>query len=190
MKNVLFIHSAGEQSETAGSGPLVAALRARLGSDYDLHAPTMPSPECPAATPWLRACGEHISRLGGRFVLCGHSLGGSIILKHLAEQGIPQGLAGVVSIAAPFWGAPDWDVPEFVLPENAGTRLRTLNRVALIHSRDDDVVPFEHLQRYAEILPQAVVRPLDGRGHAFTDGRVGDIVTEILRLPGFAANAA
>ena len=37
----------------------------------------------------------------------------------------------------------------------------------LYHGRDDRTVPFSHLALYAKALPNAIVRPLDGRGHQF-----------------------
>ena len=43
MKDVLFIHSAGDQSGTEGSGPLVAALRAGLAADTRLLLPSCQS---------------------------------------------------------------------------------------------------------------------------------------------------
>lgn len=46
---------------------------------------------------------------------------------------------------------------------------------------DDDIVPFEHLSHYAEKLPQATVRALDGRGHFFKDG-LPELVDDIKAL--------
>ena len=55
MRTVLFIHSAGDQSGSEGSGPLVAALRAGLAADTRLVAPIMPKPDAPDAAAWRAA---------------------------------------------------------------------------------------------------------------------------------------
>ena len=178
MKNVLFIHSAGEQSDSEGSGPLAAALRAGPGAGARLVAPIMPKPSAPDAAAWDAALAEHVREQPAPLVLVGHSLGGSVMLKYLAGHGMPDGLAGVVSIAAPFWGMADWE-QEWRLPQGFQTRLAELPRVVLYHSRDDDGVPVSHVDRYAEALPKAVVRKVDGRGHLFDDGNVADIVRDI-----------
>jgi pimeloyl-ACP methyl ester carboxylesterase len=48
--------------------------------------------------------------------------------------------------------------------------------VFFYHSRDDEVVPFEHLALYQAKLPKATVREFDGRGHQF-----GDDLSEVAR---------
>jgi uncharacterized protein len=175
--NVLFIHSSGDQSGNEGSGPLVAALRTGLPADIQFDAPIMPKPDEPDAAAWEAALGEHLRQQQAPLVLVGHSLGGSVILRYLAEHGIPAGLVGVVSIAAPFWERSGWQA-EWALPRGFEARL-AVPRITLYHSRDDDVAPVSHVDRYAEALPKAVVHKVDGRGHLFADGNVADIVADI-----------
>lgn len=182
MREVLFIHSAGTQSETEGSGLFLHALRGQLQPDIVVHAPIMPAPDSPEAGPWLEALGRHVAERQVPFALVGHSLGGSIILKYLSENPIPPLLRGVVTVAAPFWGAPDWDVSEYALSPAAGAALAAVKRLVLYHSRDDEVVSFDHLDRYATLLPHAVVRQVDGRGHIFGNGEVADMVADIRGL--------
>jgi pimeloyl-ACP methyl ester carboxylesterase len=54
--------------------------------------------------------------------------------------------------------------------------------IFLYQSRDDEVVPFEHLTKYAAKLPQAVVRELDGRGHQLGDD-LSEVAADIRSLP-------
>ena len=167
-------------NRTKAAARCLAALRAGLGADIRLAAPIMPNPGAPDAAAWEAALGDHLGGQQAPLVLVGHSLGGSLILKYLADHGKPPGLAGVVSIAAPFWGVPGWEFEQWHLPPGFEARLSDLPRIVLYHSRDDDEVPVSHLDRYAEALPQAVVRKVDGRGHMFDDGNVADIVGDIL----------
>ncbi|WP_224244179.1 alpha/beta hydrolase [Hyalangium gracile] len=189
MKEILFIHSAGPQGDLEGSGRLVAGLKRALPSGYTLQAPLMPAPDAPRARPWLEALARHVARARPPFALVGHSLGGSLILKYLAENPVPGGLVGVVSVAAPFWNAPDWEVAEFALPPNAGERLASVPRIVLLNGRGDDVVPLDHLSRYARAVPTVTTREIDG-DHEFTHGDIAAVVDAIETLPGFGRGAS
>ena len=63
-----------------------------------------------------------------------------------------------------------------------GERLRGLSPLYLYHSRDDAESPFEHLERYRSVLPQATVRVLDGRGHEFNQAQFPELVADIRGL--------
>jgi predicted alpha/beta hydrolase family esterase len=114
-----------------------------------------------------------------RPILVGHSFGASVLLKYLAETVRRPALAGLFLIAMPFWGP---DFPEFALPLDFGDRLRDLSPICLYHSRDDDEIPFGHLERYRRALPHAIVRALDGRGHEFNQAQFPELVVDIRGL--------
>jgi predicted alpha/beta hydrolase family esterase len=63
-----------------------------------------------------------------------------------------------------------------------GERVRGLSPLYLYHSRDDAESPFEHLERYRSVLPQATVRVLDGRGHEFNQAQFPELVADIRGL--------
>ena len=176
VSSVLFIHSAGPQSENEGSGRLVAALQSRLPEDFQLRAPIMPEPNDPDAAAWSQAFSEHVRAAAAPLILVGHSLGGSTILKYLAEHESPPGLRSVISIATPFWGE---DMKSWKLPPGFAKRLSSIPRLIFYHSRDDYEVPFSHVERYANALPQALIRRVNGRGHLFDNGEVEDILADI-----------
>ena len=102
-----------------------------------------------------------------------------MLLKYLAETVRRPALAGLFLLATPFWGP---DFPEFALPSDFGERLRALSPLYLYHSRDDGESPFEHLERYRSVLPQATVRVLDGRGHEFNQAQFPELVADIRGL--------
>lgn len=167
-QTILVIHSAGAQGPDAGSGPLIRALGADLGPGYDLRAPAMPDPENPSYAPWKARLAGEFAAAGGDLLLIGHSLGGSVLVKYLAEEGYVGSISGLFLVAAPYFGAPDWEHAEFMPP--AALALGAVQRVWLYYTRDDAVVPFEHLALYARALPQAFARELDGYGHGFNAG--------------------
>ena len=43
---------------------------------------------------------------------------------------------------------------------------------------------FEHLERYRRVLPHAIVRALDGRGHEFNQPEFPELAADIRRLEG------
>lgn len=82
-------------------------------------------------------------------------------------------------MAMPFWNAPDWQVPDYAMPEDRGP----LKDVPLIlyASTDDETVAIDHLDRYAAMLPNALLKRVSGTGHLFDsapyDAIAGDIVS-------------
>jgi len=165
MVTLLFIHSAGAQGPGEGSDAFLSALRPMLPPEIRLLAPFMPEPEAPKAQSWAAAIAAQIRAIDGDFILLGHSLGGSAILQVLARAGVPQNLLGVVTLAAPFWGAPDWAYDEYALPADAGEKLGGRFALRILHGADDDVVAGDHPERYKNILPQARIHILLGIDH-------------------------
>jgi predicted alpha/beta hydrolase family esterase len=181
--DVLFIHSAGPQSGGQGSSPLVRSLRRGLGGGYRVHCPTMPRPDDPSGERWLAELARRIPEDRVPRILVGHSLGGSVLLKHLTERERTAWPAGLFLVATPWWGIQDWDTREFELRDGFARFLPDTLPVHLYRSRDDEVVPLDHLSRYAAALPQAVVHPLDGGGHTFPEG-LPELVRDIRAVDG------
>jgi predicted alpha/beta hydrolase family esterase len=168
-KQILFIHGAGNQHNPLGSGKLVASLRQQLGSDYLVLAPDMPDPDHPRYLPWRDQIEQELGKLDVDALLIGHSLGGSMLLKCLAEGTYQKPIAGLFLVAVPYWGKQDWEL-EYAVPDDFASRLPPIRQLFLYHSRSDEDVPFSSLRHYQEQLPQATVRVLDGKEHSFTEG--------------------
>jgi predicted alpha/beta hydrolase family esterase len=176
---VLLVHSSGPQGPGEGSDAFATRLREELGSGYEVLFPKMPAPEDPHYEPWSERLGQVLSELDEPPIVVGHSLGGSVVLKHLSET--HESIAGLLLVAAPFWGESDWEA-EWALPQEWPDAESTLPRTFLFHSRDDEEIPFAHLELYAKRLPGGEVHPLDGNGHLFGRGDLSDIVETIRTL--------
>jgi predicted alpha/beta hydrolase family esterase len=168
-KQLLFIHGVGNQHAPSGSGKLVAFLRQQLGRDYHVLAPDMPDPDHPRYRPWRDQIEQELGKLDADALLIGHSLGGSMLLKYLAEGTYQRPIAGLFLVAVPYWGKQDWE-REYAVPDDFAARLPPIRHLFLYHSRFDENAPFASLKRYQEQLPQATVRVLDGKEHSFTEG--------------------
>ncbi len=164
--NVLFIHGAGEGAFEEDE-PLAKSLREALGSEFEVVYPRMPETFDATYEDWTDLIARALTGLEGPVTFVGHSVGGSVLLKYLAESPLPVA-TGAHILAAPFWGADDfWAWEPARLPADASDKLAYLPGIFLYHSRDDEVVPFTHLELYRALLPEARYRVLDGRGHQF-----------------------
>ena len=179
---VVLLHSSGPQGPGEGSEPFKNRLREQLGPGFEVLFPMMPSPDDPHYEAWSEGLGQVLSELEEPPIVVGHSLGGSVFLKRLAETSREEPIAGLVLVATPFWGRDqEWEL-EWALPEGWPDSETKLPRTFLFHSRDDEEIPFAHLERYAERLPQATPELLDGNGHLFDRGDLSEIIEAIRAL--------
>jgi predicted alpha/beta hydrolase family esterase len=102
-------------------------------------------------------------------------------LKYLSEEELEKPVAGLFLVATPYWGVEDWEVSEYALREDFASKIPAEITVFLYHSRDDEVVPFEHAALYAEEFSRVSVREFDGRGHQFGDD-LSEVAWDIGRL--------
>jgi len=171
LKHIFFVHSAGSQGGSGeGSFDLVSTLETELSSDYHIQYPVINNPEVPTYQTWKKLFSFKLKEYTEPLILVGHSLGGSVLLKYLSEEKVDISIVGLFLISIPHWGKKDWEVEEFVLPENFETKLRHISNVFLYHSKNDEIVPFEHLSFYKNAFPNATVRELEGKDHAFARG--------------------
>lgn len=167
-RQVLFIQGAGESTHDAWDDKLVRSLERELGNGYTVRYPRMPGEADPRYSAWKTALLDEFDGLEDGAILIGHSVGGAILVHVLAEQQPKQRLGAISLIAAPFIGEGGWpsgDIPRLDFAE----RLPADVPVFLYHGTADDVVPFEHVQLYAKIIPRAAVRALKHRDHQLND---------------------
>lgn len=163
---VLFIQGGGEGAHHE-DGSLADSLKRALGSEYDVCYPQMPDEADPNVESWKREISSELSRTHGKVILVAHSVGGSILLRYLAEEKVEQSIAGLFLLAAPSWDEHDWNFDDLKLPGDIAGRLAPVPRIFLYHCRDDEVVPFAHLALHGQRIPRAVIRAADRGGHQF-----------------------
>ena len=179
-KRVLFIQGAGEGAYEEDE-KLAASLQGALGAEYQVVYPQMPNEESPEDEAWIAQISKELAWVDDHVILVGHSVGGAVLLKYLLKECVNQPVAGVFLISIPFWGPEDEEDGAYTLREGFASQLPKGVPIFLYHSRDDQWVPFAHLEMYADRIPQATVREFDGQGHQFNND-LSEVAADITRL--------
>jgi predicted alpha/beta hydrolase family esterase len=179
-KNILFIQGGGEGAYKEDE-LLATSLKDALGAEYHVFYPKMPDEANPEDNAWMAQIAKELAELDGEVILVGHSAGGAVLLKYLLKKSVAKPIAGIFLIAIPHWGPEDEEGEEYPLQEGFASQLPKGVPIFLYHSRDDEWVPFAHLEIYAEKIPQATVRKFDGRGHQFNND-LSDVAADIRSL--------
>lgn len=161
-RQLLFIHGAGDTGEDRNG--TFAALTRAVDGRFKVLRPQLPEPDPQS---WGRIIDGLLAEVPGDAALVGHSLGGSMLLKVIAERHPGLSAAGLILLAPPFWGAPGWDYLQFAPPPGFAAALGGIGAVTHLHGRDDEVVPFTHQALYAERMPEANYVAIDHCGHEF-----------------------
>jgi hypothetical protein len=183
LTHVLFIQggSTGAYDEDA---LLAGSLRDNLGPAFQVRYPEMIDEDDPDVGAWGRQIDREVDTMAGDVIIVGHSIGASVVLKHLSEaDGDPgRGIRGLFLLATPSWGADDfWRWEECTLDPAASARLTERIPVALYHCVDDEAVPFSHLDRNRGLVPGATIHEIPTGGHQF-DNNLGFLADDIRRL--------
>lgn len=136
-------------------------LADELGEHFDVIQPSMPNKQNAKYLEWKIWFEKHLPFLDDGAVLMGHSLGGMFLAKYLSEEPMTKKIRATILVAACY----DIGVPDFSLHENFSFMQSQAGKVILMHSKDDEVVPFSHLEMYADALPESDLVIFDDRGH-------------------------
>ena len=174
---LLFVQGAGDLHDAQGSIHLVRYLERELRDVCEVRAPEMPGDDATDYVRWRDRILEELASMEGELVLVGHSFGGSVLLRMLAEGAIEAPLRGLFVMAVPWWGPEGWDYAGFAVPGDVAARLSDVP-VFLYHSVDDPEVLSEHQRRYEALLPGATSRRVAGAEHSFVGG-LPELVADI-----------
>jgi predicted alpha/beta hydrolase family esterase len=179
-QQILFIQGGGEGAHRADA-VLAASLAKELEADCEVRFPEMPNEASPDYSAWRRRLAQELTTMEGNVILVGHSLGGAMLVKFLAENPCPRRTAGIFLIAAPFIGKGGWRGDDLELPASIADRFPKNVPLHFYHGRNDEIVPFAHLGLLAQEFPNAVIHQLDGRNHQLNDD-LSEVARDIRRL--------
>ncbi len=145
------------------------SLPAELGDGYDVLLPRMPNGTNARYKEW-KIWFENITKvLNDKVALIGHSLGGIFLAKYLSENTFPKRIIATILIAAPFDDTEGADkkvsLVDFTLPSSLAKFAVQCDKIYLLHSKDDPIVPVEQLEKYKNALPDAEAIVFKDREH-------------------------
>ena len=157
-------------------------LGERLGEDFQIIRPEMPSKRNAKYTEWKIWFEKFIPFVNDEVILVGGSLGGIFLAKYLAENNFPKKIKAIFFLAAPFSdNLPEYRLFSFTLPKNMERIMSQSKNIFLYHSKDDNVVPFEDQEKYKKVLPSAAMKVFEDKGH-FNVEEFPELVEDIKKL--------
>lgn len=158
------------------------SLGERLGKDFQVVRPEMPSKRNAKYSEWKIWFEKFIPFFQPEVILIGSSLGGTFVAKYLAENNFPKKVKAAFLIAGAFEGnLPKYTLADFALPENLEKLNTQAENIFLYHSKDDNVVPFDNLTKFQKALPKATVRVFEDREH-FNQEELPELIEDIRSL--------
>lgn len=157
-----------------------SSLQEELGDSFEVLAPRMPNKTNARYAEWKIWFERMIPFIHDDVVFVGHSRGGIFLAKYLAEQTFPKSIKATVLVAAPFDDVGRGrSLTEFQLPSSLEKFTEQGGKIYLLHSKDDPVVSFDHLEKFKKALPNADFSIFSDRQH-FNQEDVPEI-TQLLK---------
>lgn len=157
-------------------------LEEDLEDDFEVLAPIMPNKQNAKYLEWKIWFEKAIPFIEDNVVIIGHSLGGIFIAKYLSENYFPKKILAIYIIAAPYddSGA-DYSLADFVLPQSLSLLEKNGGKIFLYQSKDDSIVPFVNVEKYAKELPDAKKMIFENKDH-FTQEEFPELIESIKQL--------
>lgn len=186
---VTVLHFHGNGDDLRSCAPLVATVAGHGVSIAVVEYPGygVLARQRASAVSLVAAARAAARRVPGRVVLSGYSLG-TAVATALAADGLGERLV----LTAPFTSSRelvrDMRLRAFwpILRDrfDSAALAPQIGIPALVqHGDRDRVLPFNHGQRLADLLPDAVFRPLPGRGHGGLDPVIADAAVRAATIP-------
>jgi predicted alpha/beta hydrolase family esterase len=137
-------------------------LQEKLGKNFEVLQPKMPNKTNARYDEWKIWFERMIPFLKKNVIIIGHSLGGIFLAKYLSENNFPITIKATILVSAPF--AKDYLI-DFKLPSSLARFVQQGGIIYLIHSKDDEVVTFDHFEKYRQSLQNAKTKIFYNRGH-------------------------
>lgn len=158
-----------------------ADLEEKLGKKFEIIRPRMPLQDNAKYRDWKIFFERHIPFLRNNFILIGSSLGGVFLAKYLSEHNLSKKALSAYLVCAPFDGTLSTEdlVGGFKLKADISLIERNCKNLHVLFSKDDDIVPVSHAEKYRKKLKKAhIVIYTNKKGH-FTAPKFPEIIKMI-----------
>ncbi len=132
---------------------------AKLGKNYEVIRPRMPLQDNATYSDWKIHFERFFPHLRDNVILIGSSLGGIFLAQYLSENKFPKKILSTYLICAPFDNTLTGEdlVGGFKLKSNLSLLEKNTDNLYFLFSKDDDVVPVAHAEKYRKKLPNAKI---------------------------------
>jgi len=129
-------------------------LDKELGKQFEIIRPRFPLSEDSKYNDWKINFERYIPFLKNNVILIGSSLGGIFLAKYLSENKFPKKILATYIICPPYDNTlPDEDLAGgFKLKDDLSLIEKNCKNTTFIFSKDDDVVPVSHAEKYKSKL--------------------------------------
>ena len=139
-------------------------LETEFWASCDVIFLPMPNRDYADYVEWKIMFEKLIPYLRDDVILIGHSLGGSFLFKYISENTLPVSIKALFSL---WWAMTDNDVELLwsFTPHRKKISDISVDNLYLIHSRDDDIVPFSDFEILDRHLSGNINMIFEDRGH-------------------------
>ena len=156
-------------------------LKKSLGRNFEIIKPRMPLSDNAKYEEWKIHFERHFPQLKNNIILIGSSLGGIFLVKYLSENKFPKKILSAYMICPPFdntFGGKDL-AGGFNLKSNLSLIEKNSKNLYLMFSKDDDVVPISHADKYRKKLKNANIITYKSKNGHFKISKFPEIVKMI-----------
>ena len=161
-------------------------LPKQLGKNFEIITPRMPNGENARYSEWKLWFEKFIPFIRDGVIFIGTSMGGAFLAKYLSENKFPKKIKATLFVSAPYFSGgmyyKDYETPkDWILSKSLSLIEKQGGKIFFYQNKDDYVVPFRDLKKYAKVLPSATRMIFKGRGHSFGE-KFPEIVREIKNI--------
>jgi uncharacterized protein len=155
-------------------------LKKKIGKDFEIINPRMPLKDNAKYEDWKIHFQRHFPFLRDNIILIGTSLGGIFLAKYLSENKFPKKILSTYLIAPPYDGSNrKYIAGKFNLKSDLSRLEKRSKNLYLMFSKDDDVVPVSHAEKYRKKLKSANIIIYKSKNGHFKISRFPEIIKMI-----------
>jgi len=157
-------------------------LDKKLGKNFQVIRPQMPLRENAKYDEWKIHFERYFPYLKDNIILMGFSLGGIFLAKYLSENKFPRKVLSVYLIGAPFnigLMVKEESLGKFKLRSDLSLIEKNTQNLYLLFSKDDNVVPLSHAEKYRQKLKNAHFIILKNMNGHFRTSEFPEIIERI-----------
>ena len=156
-------------------------LDKELGKKFEIIRPRMPLQDYAKYNDWKIYFERFVPKLRNNVILIGGSLGGIFLAKYLSENRFPKKILSTYLVCPPFDNTERGEdlAGGFKLQSDLSLLEKNSHNLYLLFSKDDNVVPVSHAEKYRKKLKKAKIVIYKSKNGHFLVSKFPEIVRMI-----------